>query len=140
MCHLEEELSASKTQQLASHDTICNLRSELQRAHEAVERLLPNQLQLQQEQGSLRQRERELGEEVEMLKIKLVLQQQRSEAELQNAKGSYEASLAYLESRARATLGRLAERVKVCFAPKVYIFAPRVVSRVFVIWSLFLAR
>ena len=74
-------------------------------------------LQLQQEQGSLRQRERELGEEVEMLKIKLVLQQQRSEAELQNAKGSYEASLAYLESRARATLGRLAERVKVCFAP-----------------------
>ncbi len=119
MRHLEEELSASKAQQRACDDTICSLRSELDRARDAVERLLPDQLQLQQEGGRMRQRERELGEEVEMLKIKLVLQQQKCEAELQNAKGSYEASLAYLESRARATLGRLAERLKVCFASRV---------------------
>jgi chromosome segregation ATPase len=124
MRHLEEELSASKAQQNACDDTICSLRSELDRAHEAVERLLPSQLELQQEGGRMRQRERELGEEVEMLKIKLVLQQQRCEAELQNAKGSYEASLAYLESRARATLGRLAERVKVGFASRVICVIP----------------
>jgi hypothetical protein len=113
MKHLQEELSSSKEQQQISDDTVCSLRSELQRAHEAVERLLPNQLQLQQEHGSLRCRERELEEEVEILKIKLILQQQRCEADLKNAKGSYEASLSYLELRAKATLGRLAERVTV---------------------------
>jgi chromosome segregation ATPase len=68
MKHLQEELSSSKEQQQISDDTVCSLRSELQRAHEAVERLLPNQLLLQQEHGSLRCRERELEEEVGALK------------------------------------------------------------------------
>jgi hypothetical protein len=102
---LQKELELSLEQNGALEDVVRDLRLELQRAHEDVGRLMPDhqhqhqQQQQQQQEHALRVRE--LENEVEMMKIHLVMQQQRAAADLQNASGSYEASLAYLESRER---------------------------------------
>ena len=110
---LQEQLAESALQRRGLDEVITDLRLDLQRAQEAVGRLIPDQQQQRQQQQENSRRERELENEIEMLKIQLVMQQQRCAAELHSSRSNFDASLAYLESRTRSTIARLAEAVKV---------------------------
>jgi chromosome segregation ATPase len=96
-------------QQLQLQDTVDNLRSELERAHEAIGRLMPSQ---QHEQDHAF-KERQLKDELQALRMQLTMQQQQAAADIQHAQRSFEEALGFLESRARATLGRMEARMKV---------------------------
>ena len=113
----QDALADSQQQRVVLEDVVYNLQSELQRAQEAVGRLIPDQQQQQQqqqrEQQQQQQRERELENKVEMLKIQLAMQEQRSAADSFKIQGAFDATLAYLESRARSSLTKMAERLKV---------------------------
>lgn len=116
----QDALADSQQQREVLEGAVCNLQSELQRAQDAVGRLIPDQhrqQQLQQhEQQQQQERERELENKVEMLKIQLAMQEQRCAADSFKMQGAFDATLAYLESRARSSLARMAERLKVeCF-------------------------
>ncbi len=113
----QDALAHAQQQRVVLEDVVCNLQTELQRAQEDVGRLIPDQQQQQQQQQQElqqhQQRERELENRVEMLKIQLAMQEQRSAADSFKMQGAFDATLAYLESRARSSLAKMAERVKV---------------------------
>ncbi len=114
---IQDALADAHQQRAVLEGVIYKLKSELHVAREAVERLIPDQQQQQQqqqyEQQQQQQRERDLENKVEMLKIQLAMQEQRSAADSFKIQGAFDATLAYLESRARSSLGKMAERLKV---------------------------
>ena len=58
-------------------------------------------------------KERQLKDELQALRMQLTMQQQQAAADIQHAQRSFEEALGFLETRARATLGRMEARMKV---------------------------